>query len=78
MCSLRWWHFLSSPGLAARGERLCASIKASAARGVDETKVWRDERHRSAENWLAAKTGETAGADPAPSATSSMRRVRRA
>jgi hypothetical protein len=48
--------------LAARGERLCASIKALAARRVDETKVWRDEGHRTAQNWLADTTGETVGA----------------
>lgn len=48
--------------LAARGERLCASIKAMAARRVAETKVWRAEGHRSAQNWLAEKTGETVGA----------------
>jgi hypothetical protein len=48
--------------LAARGERICASIRALAARRVDETKVWRDEGHRSAQNWLAEKTGDTVGA----------------
>ena len=48
--------------LSARGERLCASIKARAARRVDETKVWRDGGHRSAGHWLADTTGETVGA----------------
>lgn len=49
-------------GLAARGERICASIKSLAARRVDETKVWRDDGHRSAGHWLAEKSGETIGA----------------
>ena len=48
--------------LAARGERICASIKSLAARRVDETKVWRDDGHRSAGHWLAEKSGETIGA----------------
>jgi hypothetical protein len=34
--------------LAARGERICASIKALGARRVEETKVWREGGHRSA------------------------------
>ena len=48
--------------LAARGERICASLKSLAARRVDETRVWRDEGHRSAGHWLAEKSGETVGA----------------
>jgi hypothetical protein len=48
--------------LVARGERICASIKVLAARRVDETKVWRDDGHRSAGHWLAEKSGETVGA----------------
>jgi Domain of unknown function (DUF222)/HNH endonuclease len=48
--------------LAARGERICASIKALGARRVDETKVWRDGGHRSAAHWVAETTGETVGA----------------
>ncbi|MGH8985521.1 MAG: DUF222 domain-containing protein [Acidimicrobiia bacterium] len=48
--------------LVARGERICASIKALAARRVDETKVWRDDGHRSAGHWLAERSGETVGA----------------
>jgi hypothetical protein len=48
--------------LATRGERLCASIKARAARRADDTKVWKRDGHRSAQNWLAEKTGETVGA----------------
>jgi hypothetical protein len=47
--------------LAARGERICASIKALAARRVDETKVWRQGGHRSAAHWVAETTGETVG-----------------
>jgi uncharacterized protein DUF222 len=48
--------------LVARGERICASMKTLAARRVDETKVWREDGHRTAQNWLAEKTGETVGA----------------
>ncbi|MGH9013889.1 MAG: DUF222 domain-containing protein [Acidimicrobiia bacterium] len=48
--------------LAARGERICAAIKARGARRVDETRVWRDGGHRSAAHWIAATTGETVGA----------------
>jgi hypothetical protein len=48
--------------LAARGERICASIKALGARRVEETKVWRDGGHRSAAHWVAETTGETVGA----------------
>ena len=48
--------------VVGRGERVCASIKALAARRVDETKVWRVGGHRSAGHWLADKTGQTVGA----------------
>jgi hypothetical protein len=48
--------------VAARGERICASIKAVAARRVEETRVWRDGGHRSAAHWVAEATGETVGA----------------
>jgi Domain of unknown function (DUF222) len=48
--------------LAARGERICASIKALSARRVEETKVWREGGHRSAAHWVAETTGETVGA----------------
>jgi hypothetical protein len=58
--------------LAARGERICASIKALGARRVEETKVWREGGHRSAAiGWqrkqvspsgAAARTLETARA----------------
>jgi hypothetical protein len=48
--------------LAARGERICASIKALGARRVEETKVWREGGHRSAAHWIAETTGETVGA----------------
>ena len=47
--------------LAARGERICASIKTLAARRVEETKVWRQGGHRSAAHWVAETTGETVG-----------------
>jgi hypothetical protein len=47
--------------LATRGERICVSIKALAARRVEETKVWRDSGHRSAAHWVAKTTGETVG-----------------
>jgi Domain of unknown function (DUF222) len=48
--------------LAARGERICASIKALGARRFEETKVWREGGHRSAAHWVAETTGETVGA----------------
>ncbi len=48
--------------LAARCERICASIKALGARRVEETKVWRERGHRSAAHWVAEATGETVGA----------------
>ena len=48
--------------VVGRGERVCASMKALAARRVDETNVWREGGHRSAGHWLAATTGETVGA----------------
>jgi Domain of unknown function (DUF222)/HNH endonuclease len=48
--------------LAARGERICASIKALGARRVEETKVWREGGHRSAAHWVADTTGATVGA----------------
>jgi hypothetical protein len=48
--------------LAARGERICTSIKALGARRVEETKVWRDGGYRSAAHWVAEATGETVGA----------------
>lgn len=48
--------------VVGRGERICASIKALAARRVETTKVWRDDGHRSAGHWLAETTGQTVGA----------------
>ncbi|MGH9032770.1 MAG: hypothetical protein ACRDZV_11640, partial [Acidimicrobiia bacterium] len=45
--------------LAGHGKRVCAAIETLAARRVEETRVWRDEGHRSAGHWLAAKTGAT-------------------
>ena len=47
---------------AARAERLCAAIKSSLARRVEQTKVWRESGHRSAAHWVAEETGETIGA----------------
>jgi hypothetical protein len=48
--------------LAARGERICAAIKARGARRVDETKVWREDGHRSAAHFVAETAGTTVGA----------------
>jgi len=48
--------------LAARGERICAAIKARGARRVDETKVWRDGGHRSAAHFVAETAGTAVGA----------------
>jgi hypothetical protein len=48
--------------VVARGERLCAAMKARLARRVDETKIWRAEGHRSAAHWVAERTGQTVGA----------------
>ena len=48
--------------VAARGERICAAIKAFGARRVQETDVWRKGGHRTAAHWVAEATGETVGA----------------
>jgi hypothetical protein len=48
--------------VVARGERLCAAMKARLARRVDETRVWRDGGHRSAAHFVAETTGTTVGA----------------
>jgi hypothetical protein len=48
--------------LAARGERICASIKALGARRVEQSNVWREGGHRSAAHWVAEATGATVGA----------------
>jgi Domain of unknown function (DUF222) len=48
--------------LAARGERICAAIKARAARRVEETRVWREGGHRSAAHFVAETAGTTVGA----------------
>ncbi|HMG25774.1 MAG TPA: hypothetical protein VKH36_03075 [Acidimicrobiia bacterium] len=47
--------------VAARGERICAAIKAFGARRVQETDVWRKGSHRGAAHWVAEATGETVG-----------------
>jgi hypothetical protein len=41
----------------ARGERVCAAMKALLARRVDECGVWKQSGHRSAAHWLADRTG---------------------
>jgi len=46
----------------ARGERVCAAAKSLLARRIEETKVWREDGHRSAAHWVADATGETVGA----------------
>src|SRR6266567_4747119 len=46
---------------SARGERVCAAMKALMARRVDETGVWREGGHRSAAHWVAEATGATVG-----------------
>jgi hypothetical protein len=48
--------------VVARGERLCAAMKARLARRVEETKVWREGGHRSAAHFVAAAAGTTIGA----------------
>jgi hypothetical protein len=48
--------------VVARGERLCAAMKARLACRVDETRAWRDGGHRSAAHWIAETTGQTVGA----------------
>jgi hypothetical protein len=48
--------------LAARGERICASIKSLGARRVEDSNLWREAGHRSAAHWVATATGETVGA----------------
>ena len=46
----------------ARGEHLCATGKALAAKRVTETELHRKDGARSAAEWLATKTGESLGA----------------
>jgi len=48
--------------LFARIEKLGAAGKALAVLRVDETRAYRDGGHRSAADWLAARTGTTCGA----------------
>jgi hypothetical protein len=45
-----------------RGEHLCATGKALAAKRAAETELFRRDGHRSAAEWLAGKTGESLGA----------------
>ncbi|HXA32941.1 MAG TPA: HNH endonuclease signature motif containing protein [Acidimicrobiales bacterium] len=45
----------------ARGEHLCATGKALAAKRAAETELHRRDGHRSAAEWLARKTGESLG-----------------
>jgi hypothetical protein len=46
----------------ARGEHLCATGKALAAKRATETELHRKDGSRSAAEWLATKTGESLGA----------------
>lgn len=48
--------------LFARGERLCATAKAMAARRATECRQWAQGGHRSPEQWLAQVSGTTQGA----------------
>jgi hypothetical protein len=48
--------------VVSEGERVCGAMKALLARRIDETKLWREEGHRSAAHWVAEATGETVGA----------------
>ncbi len=48
--------------LFARGERLCATGKAMAARRAAECRQWAQTGHRSPEQWLAQVSGTTQGA----------------
>src|SRR5579884_795161 len=45
----------------AKMERLCSAAKATCARRVADTKVFRDRGHRSAASWLAEASGESVG-----------------
>lgn len=45
----------------ARGERVCASGKTRAATRAAKAHAWKRDGHRSADEWLADKTGETRG-----------------
>jgi hypothetical protein len=47
--------------LFARGEHLCATGKALAAKRATETELHRKDGSRSAAEWLATKTGDTVG-----------------
>ncbi len=45
-----------------RLERRLTAVKASAARRVDRSSMWRHAGHRTMAEWLAAQTGEPVGA----------------
>ena len=47
--------------LAAGIERLAVTLKTLAMGRVADAGTWRGQGHRSAEDWLAAKTGTSAG-----------------
>lgn len=47
--------------LLTEAERICASARTIAARRVEQSKVWQREGHRTAAQWVAAKTGSTLG-----------------
>jgi hypothetical protein len=47
--------------LFTRAERLCAAARTLLAGRVEESKVWQREGHRTAADWVAAKTGVSSG-----------------
>ena len=47
--------------LFTAGERMCAAGRTLAARRVEETNIWQREGHRTAAEWVAAKTGTPLG-----------------
>jgi hypothetical protein len=47
--------------ILTEAERVCVAARMLAARRVDESKVWQREGHRTAAQWVAAKTGTSLG-----------------
>jgi len=47
--------------LLSEAERVLAAVRTLAARRLEETKAWQSDGHRTAAEWMAAKTGTSVG-----------------
>ena len=47
--------------LSTEAERICAAVRTLAAKRVAESKVWQQDGHRNAAEWVALKTGTSVG-----------------